>query len=218
MQNKSFQSNYKIVEIAAVLLTAADKFFFMDYLNWRFPFVISAISAWLLYIYIRYKKDKGILQSWGFRTDNFKKTAIMVIPFFALAFMTFILIGNHQDTLNLTWHILPVLLFYPLWGTIQQFLLIALVTGNLKTLQTPFLSNTVIIILTAILFSLVHYPDCWLMAGTFILAIFYGYIYLKSPNLYVLGLVHGWLGALFYYTVLNRDPFLETFGSLLKLQ
>jgi uncharacterized protein len=52
------------------------------------------------------------------------------------------------------------------------------------------------------------------MLGTFILALLYGYIYLRSRNLYVLGLFHGWLGALFFYTVVGRDPFAEVFGKL----
>jgi membrane protease YdiL (CAAX protease family) len=52
--------------------------------------------------------------------------------------------------------------------------------------------------------------------GNFILALFYGYVYLKVRNIWVLGLFHGWLGALFFYTVVNRDPFIEVFGKYLN--
>lgn len=189
----------------------------MDYLNWRFPFVVTAITAWILYILYTNSDDKARLKSWGFRSDNFSKTVKMILPFGLLAVLTFIGIGFFQKTLNPTWHLLPVLLFYPLWGVIQQYLLIALVAGNLNNMSRISISHSTIILLTAILFSVVHYPDYWLMSGTFILALFYGYVYLKSPNLYALGLFHGWLGAIFYYTVINRDPFLETFGKLLNL-
>ena len=205
------------IELTAVLVTAAGKFIFMDYLNWRFPFVITAIAAWICYILYRNSHDKATLKNWGFRTDNFSKTVKMILPFGLLAVLTFIIIGFFQKTLNPTWHLLPVLLFYPLWGIIQQYLLIALVAGNLNNMVGVSISHFTIILLTAILFSVVHYPDYWLMSGTFILALFYGYVYLKSPNLYALGLFHGWLGAIFYYTVINRDPFLETFGKLLNL-
>lgn len=68
------------------------------------------------------------------------------------------------------------------------------------------------------LFGGVHYPSGWLMLGTFVLALFYGWIYLRERNVYVLGIFHGWLGGLFYYTVLDRDPFLETFGKLVVSQ
>ena len=83
--------------------------------------------------------------------------------------------------------------------------------GNLNELKRLKLNKKLIILLTAVFFSIVHYPSIWLMVGTFVLALFYGYIYLKAKNIYVLGLLHGWLGALFYYTVVNQDPFADIF-------
>ena len=73
------------------------------------------------------------------------------------------------------------------------------------------MNNLSIIFITATLFSIVHFPSKWLMIGTFLLALFYGYIYLKIKNIYAMGIFHGWLGAIFYYTVVNRDPFQEVF-------
>ena len=93
----------------------------------------------------------------------------------------------------------------------QQFLTIDLVAGNLNNLKSLKLKKITIIVATATLFSSVHYPSVWLMLGTFILALFYGYVYLKAKNIYVLGLCHGWLGTLFYYTVVNQDPFADVF-------
>jgi len=201
----------RLLEILAVVITGLGKFIFIDYLNWRLPFVIVAIVLWSLYVLYRYKKDKLVLKDWGFRRDNFKSVLRLVLPFALISVVSFIVIGLIQGTLNLTWHILPLLITYPIWGTIQQFLTIGLVAGNLSTLYSVKLKKGSVILLTAVLFSLVHYPSIWLLAGTFILALFYGYIYLKSKNLYVLGLFHGWLGALFYYTVVNQDPFADVF-------
>ncbi|WP_298900172.1 CPBP family intramembrane glutamic endopeptidase [uncultured Psychroserpens sp.] len=206
----------RLLEIIAVALTGAGKFIFMDYLNWRLPFVVSAILAWSIYVYYRYKKDKHVLKDWGFRCDNFKKALKLVLPFGVISVISFIVIGLVQGTLNLTWHVLPLLITYPIWGTVQQFLTIGLVAGNLSTLKSIKLKNGLVVLLTAILFSVVHYPSVWLMIATFILALFYGYVYLKVKNLYVLGLFHGWLGALFYYTVLNQDPFADIFLKFLN--
>jgi membrane protease YdiL (CAAX protease family) len=153
----------------------------------------------------------------GFRTDNFKTVAKKVLPFGILAIVAFIGIGLYQNSLNITWHILPILVLYPLWGTIQQFLLIALTAGNLHDMQGQKLNKAMIILLSALLFAVVHYPSPWLMAGTFILALFYGWLYLSEKNIYVLGIFHGWLGAIFYYTVVGRDPFLEMFGKMFSL-
>ncbi|WP_460219850.1 CPBP family intramembrane glutamic endopeptidase [Psychroserpens sp. MEBiC05023] len=199
------------LEILAVVLTGVGKFIFMDHLNWRLPYVVIAILSWSFYVWYRHKKDKQVLSDWGFRRDNFKPVLKLMLPFAVVSVISFFIIGYIQNSINLTWHIFPLLITYPIWGTIQQFLTIGLVASNLSTLKAIQLKKSSVILMTAILFSLVHYPSIWLLVGTFILALVYGYIYLKSKNLYVLGLFHGWLGALFYYTVLDQDPFADVF-------
>jgi membrane protease YdiL (CAAX protease family) len=211
----SISNKTRLLEISAVVLTAIGKFIFMDYLNWRLPFITIAILFWVGYVIYRSKKNSGILKYWGFRTDNFKKVLKTVLPFGILTLIICVVIGIFLKTINVTWHIIPILILYPIWGTIQQFLLIALTSGNLHDLKNSNLSKGFTILISAILFGLIHYPYLWLMIGTFILAIFYGFIYLKERSLYVLGIFHGWLGAIFYYTVVGRDPFLETFGRWL---
>lgn len=201
-------------EIIAVLATAAGKFIFMDFLQWKLVFIIISTLGWACYVYIRNKKEPGILAHWGFRLDNVNKVLRMVLPFGILAVITFFVTGYFLGTINLNWHIIPILIFYPIWGVIQQFLVIGLMAGNLQDIQNQKLSKPAIITLTALLFGLVHYPYYWLMIGTFVLALFYGFIYLKERNVYVMGLFHGWLGGLFFYTVVNRDPFAEVFGKL----
>jgi len=213
----SISNKRRYAEISAVVLTAIGKFVFMDYLHWRFAFVSVAIIFWSVYIFYCQKKQNGILQYWGFRTDNFSKVAKRVLPFGVLAVIVFIAIGLYRGTINITWHILPILALYPIWGCIQQFLLIALTAGNLQDLKGIHLKKWPIILLSAVLFGAIHYPWIWLMAGTFFLALFYGFIYFKERNIFVLGLFHGWLGALFYYMVVGRDPFLEMFGKLFGL-
>ena len=214
MTSFSISNKRRILEISAVILTAIGKFIFMDYLNWRFPFVAVAIISWVSYIIYRKSKQPGITKYWGFRTDNFKTVLKKVLPFGLLAVISFLAIGFYQNTINISWHIIPILILYPIWGVIQQFLLIALTAGNLQDLKDQKLNKGFIILLAAVLFGAIHYPYVWLMMATFILAIFYGWIYLKERNLYVLGLFHGWLGGIFYYTILERDPFLEMFGKI----
>ncbi|MEL6811845.1 MAG: CPBP family intramembrane glutamic endopeptidase [Bacteroidota bacterium] len=204
----------RYTEITAVVLTALGKFIFMDWLDLRFPYVASAVLAWGIYILYRTRNHKGISRHWGFRKDTFKQTMRFLLPFGVFSVATFFVVGFYQDSINLTWHILPILLSYPIWGTIQQFLIIALVAGNLQGLTTVKLKKFYIVLITAILFSIVHFPSLWLMLGTFLLALFYGFVYLRVKNLYALGLFHGWLGALFYYTVVGSDPFADVFLKL----
>jgi membrane protease YdiL (CAAX protease family) len=204
----------RILEIAGVIATAIGKFIVMDFAEWRFPFIATVTIFWVSYIIYRGKTNTGIIHYWGFRTDNFKTVLKKVLPFGLLSIIAFICIGLYQDTINITWHIIPILILYPVWGVIQQYLLIALTAGNMQHLKGQRVTNGVIIICAALFFGAIHYPYIWLIAGTFVLALFYGWIYLQERNIYVLGLFHGWLGALFYYTVVGRDPFVDIFGKL----
>ena len=105
-----------------------------------------------------------------------------------------------------------LLLLYPLWGTIQQFLELGVVVGNLEKVG-GLGSNTPLLIQTgAFLFGAVHVPDLMLTAGTTVLAFVYVPLFLRHRNVWPLGIVHGWLGALFYLWALNHDPWLRTFG------
>jgi uncharacterized protein len=205
----------RLVEIIFVLLTGVGKILFMDLFQLRLPFILISAIGWALYILIRAKQHPEILSYWGFRKDNLKESIRFIFPFGIFSLTIFIIIGYKNETINLSWHILPTLLLYPIWGTIQQFLVIGLFGGNLYDLKSYKISRIVIILVTAILFSIVHYPDGWLILGTFILAVLYGYTYLRIRNIFALGLFHGWLGAFFYFTVVNRDPFQEVFHQFL---
>jgi len=195
-----------------VVITALGKFIFYDFLNQRLIFILIMFVFWGAYVTYRVRQSPGILRAWGFRMDNFVEVLRLVAPFGLLAIAVCFAIGVVQGTINPHWHILPLLILYPLFGTLQQFLLMALVAGNLKDLGR--FGHQTIILTTSILFGLLHYPYWWLVSGTFLLALFYSSIYLKVRNLYVLGIFHGWLGAIFYYTVVDKDPFMEVFGLL----
>lgn len=187
----------------------------MDILAWRLFFILVACTCWFTYVIYRSKQQPGILTYWGLRIQTFSKVVRMLLPYGLSAVGIFIVVGYFKNTLHITWHIIPILLIYPIWGTVQQFLVIALFGGNLYDLKNFKIKKSFIIILTALLFGLVHYPDIWLVFGTFILALLYGSIYLKIRNVYAMGLFHGWLGGIFYYTVVNRDPFQEVFEKIL---
>ena len=201
------------IEIGAVLVTGIGKFIFMDGLQWKLPFILIVMLFWTGYVVYRNKTGPGILHYWGFRTDNFRKVVRMILPFGISAVIAFFIVGFYRETIQINWHIIPILILYPVWGVIQQFLVIGLVAGNLRDLKRHKLNDPLTIVVTAVLFGLLHYPYYWLILGTFVLALLYGFIYLRARNVYVMGLFHGWLGGLFFYTVVARDPFAEVFGK-----
>jgi membrane protease YdiL (CAAX protease family) len=203
----------RLVEMAAVLLTGVGKFIFMDGLGAKLPFIVGAVLGWGAYVYFRHRRQPGILAYWGFRTDNFRRSFLQLLPLATAAVFLFAAVGYATGKWVLSWHLLPVLLLYPVWGVIQQFLVVGLVAGNLQDYAGRRLPPVVITGVTAVLFSAVHWPARLLVAGTFVLAVVYVVMYLRQRNLWTLGLYHGWLGGFFYFLVLGRDPWREVFAA-----
>ena len=206
----------RIIELAALIVIAIGKFIFMDYSNYQYrtAFIIVAIVICVGYIIYRSKTKPGIAKYWGFRTDNFLSVLKIVLPFGILAVIACFIVGYVQGTIHMSWGLIPILILYPIWGVIQHFLLIALTVGNLQHMQSFRMPNYVIILISALLFGVIHYPFVWLMIASFVLALFYGWVYMRERNLYVLGIFHGWLGGIFYYTVMTRDPWMELWQGI----
>ena len=206
--------NRRIFEILAVVLTGALKFVLVDTLDLQFWFILGASAFWILYVTLRVNRNRAVFAEWGFRAAGFRPSFLM-IAFPALTVTAGAAVyGLSKGHLIFNWHILPILLLYPAWGTIQQFLVMALFGDNLLNLKRLTIPLPVVIATTALLFGMVHYPSIPLIVATFFLALGYMYLFSRYRNLWVLGLFHGWLGAIFYFFVLGRDPWLEFIGSM----
>ena len=199
----------RIFESIAVILVAAGKFVFMDWLQAPGPFIFGVSILTIIYIIARNKHVRGMAAYWGFRSDNFFSLSRRLAFPAIVVFMICVGIGYFRGTLIIHWHILPLFVVYPLWGTLQQYLCLALVAGNLQDGRS--MNKTVIVLVTALLFGAMHLPNVSLAIGTFLLAVVYGALYLKERNLFVLGILHGWLGAVFYFTVVGQDQWSRVF-------
>ena len=203
-------------EILTVLATGIGKLIFFNWLHLQFWFIMLASIFWIGYIFYRVRSNKSILNWWGFRKEGFRDSLRMIVPLALIALTLFILYGLRSGKMILSWHILPSLVLYPIWGTIQQFLIMALVAGNLDTLKGIRMPRYLSILITALIFGIVHFPYYLLIAGTFVLAIIYALVYFNYRNLWVLGIFHGWLGSFFYFFVLGRDAWITFIDSIWK--
>ena len=201
------------LEVAAVVGTGMLHLLFKP-LGLQAVFVIVAVCVWLIYIVYRTIQQPAILREWGFRVDNLLKpflitTAVSLPLIIAMAFL-----GSLHGTFTLPQHLWILLILYPIWGTIQQFLVQGLVVRNLALTQLG--SHPIFLVfLGAILFGMVHATNIRLMLATFCLGLMFVPLYLRFRNLWPLGLFHGWLGSLFYLWVLGHDPWrdlLTTWG------
>jgi membrane protease YdiL (CAAX protease family) len=98
--------------------------------------------------------------------------------------------------------LLLLLLLYPLWALVEQFLLQAMLARNLAgRFRAPAVA-----LACAALFAVDHVPDWPLVPATFALGLFATSFYLRHRTLLPLALAHGWLGSIFFVWVLGRDP------------
>jgi uncharacterized protein len=195
----------KSFEIVAVITTGLLKYILMDWLNIRSVYIGAACIFWTVYIYKRYKRNNEVLQQWGFRKQFFAQTFLFITPFSIILTAAIIWYGISNHAVFLNWHIIPIFIFYPAWGIIQQFLMLALVAGNLKSISYIRLNTIQIIILTSGIFGLVHYPHLPLIVFTFFMELVFLVAYFKWRNLWPLGLYHGWVASLLLFFVLGRD-------------
>lgn len=201
-----------MLEVSAVIATGILHLVFIEVFQANAWFIALAIVCWTIYIAFRIHRDDSALSSWGFRSINLRKT--LITSSIVVAIAIFAMIAISKGKLFFHWHMLPLLLLYPIWGLIQQFLVQAMVVNNLTMISDRRSFRWMVTILAAVLFGLVHIPDLELMAATFCLGLAFTPIYLSWRNLWPLGIYHGWLGVLFYFWVLGRDPWLEVLGSL----
>jgi hypothetical protein len=96
---------------------------------------------------------------------------------------------------------------------IQQVLALGIVLVNLERLPGWGQRKPAVVLVTAMLFGLIHAYDVRLVAGTFLLEVVLATMFLRFRNVWPLGVLHGWLGGLFYLWVLNRDLWLEAFSA-----
>lgn len=216
MNNLQVSNKRRIFEILAVIFTGLGKLLFVDFLDMKFAYIIVAILFWIGYFILRTARHKELIRYWGLSFFNAKDTFRIVGFIGFVVVCVFIVYAISRHTFVLSWNILFVLITYPIWGLVQQFLMMSLFAGNLKDYEGKQLHNFFIIGLTSVMFSVVHYPTLPLIAVTFVMAAFYSALFIHKRNIIPLGIFHGLLGGLFYYFILNRDPWLEFLKMIKK--
>ncbi len=197
-------------ELLAVLASAALHLLTTLLAGWQAVDQIVLGGGWLAYAVVR-ARTPGVLAGWGLRAAGgaaCRRDAVVVLLVGLAATAG---IGVWRGTFVLDGNLLPLLLLYPLWGIVQQLLVLGIVVGNLERLGV---ARPVLVAVAAVGFAAVHVPDWSLCAATLVLGATCSLLFLRHRNLWPLGVLHGWLGACFYRWVLARDPWAELLAAL----
>lgn len=202
------------LELSAVGLTAA-----AHLATWAWPVlhavvVLTIMLGWAGYIACRCRGDVEARRALGLQRRGLGATLRITLPLALASVALFAAFAWSQGTLSLPWTLALLFLTYPAWGLTQQLLVQGVLVRNLDAVPALQRRPWLIALAAGLLFGLVHWPFPELMVATTLMGAGFALIWLRHRNLWPLGLVHGWGGALFFLWVMGKDPMALTLAGL----
>lgn len=184
----------KIIEILSALITGL-LFIYLGH-QYHIEYICITSVIWISYIFFSTQQQRD---NWGITTKYLYKASILPTQLFILG-LFYIYLNTKTTQPTKTPHLILLLLFYPLWGLLQQFLIQSMIIKNISQLNTLLL-----IIIGGSLFSIIHIHTPKILGPTFVLGSACTYCYIKNNNIIPLGIYHGILASLYFYFVLNQN-------------
>lgn len=195
-------------ELAAALATAVIHVLPLERLYPEIVEIVVLAGGWLGYLVWLAVRDRERLAQMGFRREDARPTALWCALVLTAVSAGAAAYGASVGTLRLHPHMLILMALYPIWGWIQQWLVLGVLARQLR----PRVPAVVTVAITAVVFGLLHVPDVTLAIGTFGLGLLITPIYLRYRNLWPIGVLHGWLAIPFYFWILGENPWATVTG------
>lgn len=161
--------------------------------NDKVVWAIPIIFAFILML-ASHRARRETAREIGWRLDNFTEALrLLLLPVLCAALLIF-LTGWLLGSLRLeATQLRPRFLLLPAWGFVQQYVMQGFINRRAQILWGRGWPS---VLLVGLLFGLLHLPNLWLMAVTFLGGVILAYIYQRVPNLPALALAHGLVSLL----------------------
>jgi membrane protease YdiL (CAAX protease family) len=165
--------------------------------RWATPIFSLLLSAALIYGHVQRGQS---LRDVGFRLDTGPAAALRLVPIAAVIIAFAMHVGHvlgsaHFPTgLEAVANVAKLIVF----GTAQQYVLLGVFYQRLAEMLP---GKVLAMIAAAVVFSVLHVPNPFLVTVTFFAGLISTIVYARAPNLWVNGTVHGLMSYCLYYSL-----------------
>jgi membrane protease YdiL (CAAX protease family) len=160
---------------------------------------LIALSVLLVCVAVSHPRARDLGLGW-----NGLRGSLWTIPFAALLCGLAVLIAYEVGTLSVLYGPHPVYwhsLGYAVWALEQQFILNSFFYKRFESLLGD---TTIAVVVTALLFSLMHIPNPVLVPATFVGGIFFVEVFRRWRNIYPIAVAHAMFGLTLAITIPNH--------------
>jgi membrane protease YdiL (CAAX protease family) len=165
--------------------------------HWETPVLAILLIAALIY---GHKQQNQSLHDVGFRLDTLPAAALMLAPLAAIVIAFTVYVGHILGSTRFPAGPAAALSAAKLivFGLAQEYVLLAFFYRRIDEMLP---SRALALIAAALVFSVLHLPNPFLVTFTFFAGLLSAIVYVRAPNLWVNGVVHGLLSYCIYYSL-----------------